>query len=96
MSGLLEQLFVMYGQDFDIVFSHDTDPIDLFIAQHTLPERAALLQEMKALFNDLLTKEKSVRDIKNMGLEYFPEGNRSPEVWLSRFISYLEEKIAPR
>jgi CdiI immunity protein len=95
MSSLLEEFFVMYGQDFDI-FSHDTDPIDLFIAQHTEQERAALLQEMKALYDDLLIKEKSVRDIKNMGLEYFPEGNRSPEVWLPRFISYLEEKIASR
>ena len=57
MSRLLEEFFGMYGQDFDIVFSRDTEPIDLFVAQHTNEEQEQLLQEIIALYDDILTPE---------------------------------------
>jgi hypothetical protein len=94
MSRLIRELFEMYSQDFDLVFSRDTDPIDLFYLQHTSEESNNLLKHMKELYNDILLKKKTINDIKNMGLEYIPEGNRSPEAWLPRLIKYMEDKLS--
>jgi|SRR6516164_3269607 len=96
MSDLLRELFVMYGQDFDIIFTSDTDPIDLFISQHTHEEQKQLLKEMRSLYNEIVQRTRTVHDIRNIGMEYFPNGNRSPEVWLPKFMKYLEDKTASK
>jgi len=92
MSHLLEKLFEMYTQDFDIVWEKDTDPIDLFCLQHTAQQQTQLLSEMKDLYQDVLSGQKTLRDIINMGLEYVPDV-RSPELWLPPLIKHLEKKI---
>jgi hypothetical protein len=95
VSIVLERFFEMYIQDFDLVFARDTDPVDLFGLQHALSEQRQLLDELKALHQAVLSGRVKIGDIRNLGLEYVPGDERSPERWLPRLIAYLESKITP-
>lgn len=93
MSNLLEAFFIMYGQDFDLVFTHDTEPIDLFCQQHTLAEQNQLLSDLEILHADVLAGTKNLGEIRALGLEYLPDGERDAGVWLPRFIAHLRQQI---
>jgi hypothetical protein len=93
MSSLLEDFFIMYGQDFDLVFTHDTEPIDLFCQQRTLAEQKQLLLDLEKVREDVLLGKKTLSDIRSLGLESVPNGERDASVWLSRFIAHLRKRI---
>jgi hypothetical protein len=92
MYSLLGELFQLYTQDFDLLYDQYTDPIDIFCLQHNVQEQKELLQEMKILYQEILSGEKSNRDLRNMGLEYIPGDDLSPMAWLPPLIRYLEGK----
>ena len=93
MSNLLEAFFIMYAQDFDLVFTHDTDPIDLFCQQHALGEQRQLSLELRNLYEDVKAGRKTLRDVKNLGLEYLPNGERDVNAWFPRFIEHLRKRL---
>jgi hypothetical protein len=90
---LLKGLFEMYIQDFDLLFVRDTDPIDAFCQQHTDWEQRELLKELKVLLDNMRSGKWTSRDIVDLGLEWWPDGDRSAQSWLPRFIKHLEERI---
>lgn len=91
---ILQKFCQLYGQDFDLIFDQDTDPIDLFCQQHSLQAQEELLGQLKDFYEGVLPGRNSIRDLVEMGLEYVPEGDRSLRTWMPRLIKYLEEKIA--
>ncbi len=94
MSKLLEELFQWYSQDFDLLFDEDTGPVDEFWLQHTgEEERKCLLVELKLLYSDIVSGKGTLRDIRDMGLEYQPGGTRDPKKWLPMLIEYVEERL---
>jgi hypothetical protein len=94
MKFLLRELFQLYVQDFDVVYAKDTDPLDYFCQTHDEQDLNQLIDEMKALLIEVTKGVKGIRDIKDMGLEYLPAPNRSPEMWLPDLIEYLQEKAS--
>jgi len=90
----LTELFQLYTQDFDLLYERYTDPIDLFCLQHTPQEQRELLQEMQSFYREILLTTKSTRDLRDLGLEYIPGDDPSPEAWLPLLIGYLETKTA--
>jgi len=93
MSSLLEELFIAYGQDFDLVFTNETEPIDLFCQQHVRAEQKQLISDLEQLHEDVLAGRKTLLDIRSLGLEYVPNGERDASIWLSRFIAHLRMRI---
>jgi hypothetical protein len=94
VSRLLEDLFVWYVQDFDIVFERDTDPIDQFCEQHKKEEQVQLLSELRELYGEVLIGTKTWRDVRALGLEYWPAGLRNPQALLFRLLEHLEARLA--
>lgn len=44
MTDMLQEHCIRYTQDFDLLFEHDTDPIDLFCQQHDAEQQKATAQ----------------------------------------------------
>lgn len=95
MSSYLEALCQHYGQDFDLVFEKDTDPIDLFCRQHDVKAQQELLREMVEFYEGTQCGRNSLADLVSMGLEYRP-GNRESFDWFRKLIEYLSEKSRTR
>ena len=94
MSAMLREFCRLYVQDFDVVFEHDTDPIDLFCQQHSRKAQEQLLDDLRGFCADVLAGRRSLGDLVDLGLEYMPGDEQHPETWLPQLVKYLEARIA--
>ena len=83
----------MNMQDFDLVFEHVTDPVDLFCSQHDVAEQNHLVAEMKEFYEEVVQGKKSITDLYAKGLEYIPNGDESMRSWFPILIERLESRL---
>ncbi len=93
MSRVPHEFWMLYLQDFDLVFEKDTDPIDMFCQQHDERDQRELLRHLTDFYAGVLLGRRSIRELVAMGLEYMPGDEQHPETWMPRLIQYLEEKL---
>jgi hypothetical protein len=94
MTTMLRTLCGFYSQDHDLLYERDTDPIDQFCDQHNVREQKEALGQLKDFRESVLAGKKTIRDLVNMGLEWFPSEDKDLDKWLLRLINYLEAKLA--
>jgi hypothetical protein len=83
MMKMLQELCKLYMQDFDCVFQHFTDPIDLFCQQHRLQPQRVLLNRLEEFYRESLTETTSIDDLVKIGLEYVPGTERESQAMAS-------------
>lgn len=94
MVSQMKELCVMYGQDFEFIFSSLTEPVDLYCSQHEIKDQYILLSEMEDFYERSLHGVSSISDLFKMGLEYIPNEDESMRTWFPILIEHLRNKVA--
>ena len=80
MTDMLQELCIRYAKDFDLLFEHDTNPIDLFCKQRDAEQQRRLLSQLTEFHAGALAGRNSIRDLTSMGMEYIPADQRDTKI----------------
>jgi len=93
MANVPHEFWMLYIQDFDLVFDRDIDPVDLFCQQHDERDQQELLRHLTDFYAGVLSGQRSIQELVDLGLEYVPGDEQHPETWMPRLIERLKERM---